>query len=70
MNADVSVLSFFIASHDAFTLDEKQKLLELAFPAARIEKEIEWLGKKIENLKTREEIRKIVGGNGKMSYKL
>lgn len=70
LRADVSLLSFFIAGHDAFTLDEKQELLELLSPAARIEKEIEWLSKKMENLRTRKEIRRITGGNGKVRNRL
>jgi hypothetical protein len=35
-------------------------------PAARIEKEIEWLEKKIDILHAQEEVRKITGGNGRM----
>jgi len=68
--ADASLLSFFIAGHDVFTFDERQELLELASPSSRIEKEIEWLSKKIERLKDQEEIRKIVGGNGKVRHSL
>jgi len=68
--ADVSDLSFFIAGHDVFTFDERQELLELTSPSSRIEKEIEWLGKKIGSLKAKEEIRKIVGGNGKVRSSL
>jgi Lon protease-like protein len=64
--ADLSLLSFFIASHEGFTFDERQELLEMTSPAARIEREVELLVKKIDVLHAREEIRKITGGNGKM----
>lgn len=47
-----------------------QECLDPASPSSRIEKEIEWIGKKIEGLKAREEIRKIVGGNGKVRLSL
>jgi Lon protease-like protein len=70
LGTDLSLLSFFIAGHDAFNFDERQELLEMTSPSARIEKEIEWLEKKIQSLKTQEEIRKIQGGNGKMRNKL
>lgn len=68
--SDASLLSFFIAGHDVFAFDERQELLELVSPSSRIEKEIEWLSKKIERLKAQEEIRKIVGGNGKVRHSL
>ena len=64
--ADLSLLSFFIARHEGFNFDEKQELLEMTSPAARIEKEIEWLEKKIDILHAQEEVRKITGGNGRM----
>jgi len=64
--ADLSLLSFFIASHEGFTFDERQELLEMSSPAARIEREVTLLDKKIDMLHAREEIRKITGGNGKM----
>lgn len=47
-----------------------QECLDLASPSSRMQKEIEWLNKKIESLKTREEIRKIVGGNGRARHGL
>ena len=68
--ADVSQISFLIAAHEVFTFDERQELLELTSPSSRIEKETEWLGKKIGNLQAKEEIRKIVGGNGKVRSSL
>lgn len=64
--ADLSLLSFFIAGHEGFSFDERQELLEMTSPAARIEREIELLDRKIEILNAREEIRRITGGNGKM----
>jgi len=47
-----------------------QECLDLDSPSSRIEKEVEWLSEEFESLKAQEEIRKIVGGNGKVRQRL
>jgi Lon protease-like protein len=63
---DLADLSFFVAGHEAFVPDERQELLGSTSPAARLEKVIDLLRKKIETLKAQQEIRRIIGGNGKV----
>jgi len=62
---DVAQVSFLVAGHEVFVPDERQELLVLTSPASRLEKVIELLRRKIETLKAQQEIRRIIGGNGK-----
>lgn len=65
-SSDASGLSFYIAAHEGFTVEERQELLEMPTPSSRIEREVELLKNKIDLLAAQEAIRKIAGGNGKM----
>ena len=65
VEADDTLVSFYIAGDESFTPDEQQEFLEMTSPASRFERVIEWLQKKIEILEAREEISKIIRGNGK-----
>lgn len=47
-------------------LFEEQELLVLPSSSARLEKVIELLHEKIETLKAQKEIRRVIGGNGKV----
>ena len=65
-SSDASGLSFYIAGHEGFTVEERQELLEMASPSSRTEREVELLKNKIGLLAAQEAIRKIAGGNGKI----
>jgi Lon protease-like protein len=60
-NLDPESLSFLIASTDGFTLEEKQKFLEMTSTAERLEKSINSLQSIIERLKLSSEIKRIFG---------
>jgi Lon protease-like protein len=59
---DPETLSFIIASTHGFTLEEKQKFLEITSTQERLEKSIDSLQKIIERLKLSKEIKRIFGG--------
>jgi Lon protease-like protein len=59
---DPETLSFIIASTHGFTLEEKQRFLEITSTQERLEKSIDSLQKIIERLKLSKEIKRIFGG--------
>jgi len=61
---DYSSISFLISYSDGFTLDEKQKFLEMTSTNERIAQSVESLRKMVELKQMTEEIKRIVGGNG------
>ena len=65
--ADSKQLSFVIAGSDGFTPAEKQKFLEMTSTGARLEKSVAALEKVVERLELSAAIRKIIGGNGRLS---
>ena len=65
--ADSKQLSFVISGSDGFTAAEKQKFLEMTSTGARLEKSVAALEKVIERLELSAAIRKIIGGNGRLS---
>jgi len=63
---DRKTISFVIAYNDAFTMEEKQSLLEMTSTSERITKSVESLRKVVELMQMTEEIRRIAGGNGNL----
>jgi Lon protease-like protein len=61
---DYKTISFLFCYNDGFTPDEKQKFLELTSTNERITKSVESLRKVIELKQMKDEIKRIVGGNG------
>jgi Lon protease-like protein len=60
-NLDPESLSFVIASTEGFTLDEKQKFLEMTSTTERLETSITAIRKIIERLRLSKEIKRIFG---------
>jgi ATP-dependent Lon protease len=61
---DLKLLSFMIPSNEGFTLEEKQRFLEMTSRANRLRKSVESLRRIVERTKITEDIQKIIGGNG------
>ena len=61
---DLKRLSFFIASTEGFTLEERQRFLEITSPRRRLTKCKEVLKTVIQRIKINLKITKIIGGNG------
>jgi Lon protease-like protein len=66
---DHKTISFLFSSSDGFTPDEKQEFLELTSTDKRIAKSVESLRKMVELKRITEEIKRIVGGNGRLRSK-
>ena len=60
-NLDPESLSFLIASTEGFTLEEKQKFLEMTSTTERLEKSITSIQKIIERLRLSKDIKRIFG---------
>jgi Lon protease-like protein len=67
---DATRLSFIIAGNEGFTAPEKQRFLEMTSTHDRLRKGVRSLSKVVERIKTGEEIRRIIGGNGQVSKSL
>ena len=65
---DYKTVSFLIASSEGFSLEEKQKFLELTSTYQRLKLAVESLGKTIKRLKLTQEIHKIINGNGNLPH--
>ena len=61
---DTKSLSFLIAGCEGFSMEEKQRFLEMTSTYKRLNKCVAALEKIIERTKITSEIRKIIGGNG------
>lgn len=67
---DIKSVSFSIAACDGFSLEEKQRFLEMTSPSRRLRKTVNALEKIAERLSITREIERIIGGNGKLSESL
>lgn len=63
---DLQTLSFVIAGNQGFTLDEKQKLLEMTSTSERLSACVECLKEVLQRMKIGEEVKKIISGNGNL----
>jgi Lon protease-like protein len=63
-NLDLKQTSFFFSSNDDFTLEEKQKLLELTSTSERMIRSVELLGAAKERVKAVGYVKKVIQGNG------
>ena len=63
---DPQTLSFVIAGNDGFTLDEKQKLLEMTSTSERLSACVECLNEVLHRMKIGEQVKKIISGNGNL----
>ena len=57
-------ISFQLSSTEGFSLEEKQRFLEMTSTSKRIEKSVESLNILLDRIKISKEIDKIIGGNG------
>ena len=64
---DTRSISFLIAGCEGFSMEEKQRFLEMTSTDKRLEKCVASLEKIIERTKITDQIRKIIGGNGDMA---
>lgn len=67
---DVKLVSFLIAACDGFSLEEKQRFLEMTSTAKRLSKAVEALEKLFERLNITRKIERIIGGNGNLPKSL
>jgi Lon protease-like protein len=63
---DLRTLSFVIAGNQGFTLDEKQRLLEMTSTSERLVACVECLKQVLQRMKIGEEVKKIISGNGNL----
>ena len=63
---DLQTLSFVIAGNQGFTLDEKQRLLEMTSTSERLNACVECLKEVLQRMKIGEEVKKIISGNGNL----
>jgi Lon protease-like protein len=63
---DLEQMSFMIPGSEGFTLEERQRFLEMTSPHERIRKGIEVLRKVILRAEINQEISRIIGGNGQI----
>jgi len=61
---DPTSLSFFITGNDGFTMEEKQRFLEMVSTRKRLETGVKALDGLIDRLEVARQIRRIIGGNG------
>ena len=61
---DLKSISFFIAGCEGFSLDEKQRFLEMTSTGERLKKSVKALENIIARMKLTAEIHQIIGGNG------
>jgi len=61
---DLKSISFFIAGCEGFSLEEKQRFLEMTSTGERLRKSVKALENIIARMKITAEIHKIIGGNG------
>ncbi len=64
---DTASMSFLIAGCEGFSMEEKQRFLEMTSTYKRLEKCVAALEKIIERTRITDQIRKIIGGNGDMA---
>ena len=64
LKLDRKIISFWISNSTGFTMDEKQRFLEMTSTSDRINKSVGSLKKIVERMKVTQEFRKIIGGNG------
>lgn len=67
---DVKLVSFLMAACDGFSLEEKQRFLEMTSTAKRLSKAAEALEKLFERLTITSKIERIIGGNGNLPKSL
>jgi Lon protease-like protein len=63
---DLKQMSFMIPSSEGFTMEERQRFLEMTSPHERIKKGVEVLRKVILRAKINQEISRIIGSNGQI----
>jgi Lon protease-like protein len=63
---DLRTLSFVIAGNQGFTLDEKQRLLEMTSTSERLVACVECLKEVLQRMKIGEQVKKIISGNGNL----
>jgi Lon protease-like protein len=63
---DLQTLSFVIAGNQGFTLDEKQRLLEMTSTSERLVACVECLKEVLKRMKIGEQVKKIISGNGNL----
>ena len=61
---DLKRLSFIVPGAEGFTMEERQRFLEMTSTRERIEKGLRVLGKVISRVKINREVLEIIGGNG------
>jgi Lon protease-like protein len=67
---DGKLVSFLMAACDGFSLEEKQRFLEMTSTAKRLNKAVEALEKLFERLTVTRKIERIIGGNGNLPKSL
>jgi ATP-dependent Lon protease len=63
---DRKTISFWISNCRGFTIEEKQRLLEMTSTSARIRKSVSALKKIVDRMKIAREIERVTGGNGNL----
>ena len=63
---DLQTLSFVIAGNQGFTLDDKQRLLEMTSTRERLVACVECLKEALQRMKIGEQVKKIISGNGNL----
>jgi Lon protease-like protein len=63
---DLQTLSFVIAGNQGFTLDEKQRLLEMTSTSERLVACVACLEDVLQRMKIGEQVKKIISGNGNL----
>jgi len=68
--ADIKLVSFLMAACEGFSLEEKQRFLEMTSTPTRLSKAAEALEKLFERLTLSRKIERIIGGNGDLPESL
>ncbi|UCG10999.1 MAG: LON peptidase substrate-binding domain-containing protein [Deltaproteobacteria bacterium] len=63
---DQKTISFVISYNDEFTLEQKQKFLEMTSTIQRITESVQFLERLVQKAKLVQEIKEIIGGNGNL----
>jgi ATP-dependent Lon protease len=63
---DHKIISFWISNSTGFTVDEKQKFLEMTSTTDRLKQSVSLLKKVVDRMKVTREIERVIGGNGNL----
>ena len=64
LKLDHRTISFWISNSTGFTADEKQRFLEMTSTSGRIRKSVGSLERVVKRMRTNQEIKRLIGGNG------